>query len=104
VLLAADLNAPPGSREVRALTEVMVDTWEAGAGDPDAVTLSAANPFAPTEATKQLDRRIDYVLARPGTRGRPVPVRRAFVAGVTADGPPPSDHDAVVADLSTAPP
>jgi endonuclease/exonuclease/phosphatase family metal-dependent hydrolase len=100
VVLAADLNAPPGSPEVRALTEAMVDTWEAGGGDPGAVTLSSGNPFAPAGATKQIDQRIDYVLARPGTAGRPVTVRRAFVADATVDGLPPSDHYAVVADLA----
>ncbi len=56
VLLAADLNASPDSPEVRALTEVMVDTWVAGGGDPRGVTLSSKNPFAPIEARKQIDR------------------------------------------------
>lgn len=99
VLLAADLNAPPGSPQVRALTDVMVDTWVAGGGDPDGVTLSSSNPFAPLEAGKQIDRRIDYVLARPGTAGRPVSVRHAFVAAAPVDDLPPSDHYAVVADF-----
>jgi endonuclease/exonuclease/phosphatase family metal-dependent hydrolase len=78
----------------------MVDTWVAGGGDPDAVTLSSANPFAPREASGQIDRRIDYVLARPGTAGRAVRVRRAFLAGAPVGGLPPSDHHAVVVDLT----
>ena len=100
VLLTADLNAPPDSLEVRALTEVMVDTWVAGGGDPGGVTLSTRNPFAPREATGQIDRRIDYVLARPGAPGQPLAVERAFAVEETVDGLPPSDHAAVVADLA----
>jgi endonuclease/exonuclease/phosphatase family metal-dependent hydrolase len=99
VLLAADLNAPPGSPEVRSLTDVMVDTWVAGGGDPAGVTLSSDNPFAPLQARRQIDQRIDYVLARPGTPGRAVVVERAFAVDAPVDGLPPSDHYAVVADL-----
>ena len=99
VLLAADLNAPPDSLEVRALTDVMIDTWAAGGGDPAEVTLSSRNPFAPREAERQIDQRIDYVLARPGTGGQALSVDRALVAGAPVDGLPPSDHAAVVADL-----
>ncbi len=84
---------------MRALTDVMVDTWVAGGGDPDGVTLSSSNPFAPIEAGKQIDRRIDYVLARPGTEGRSVSVRQVFVAAAPVDDLPPCDHYAVVADL-----
>lgn len=99
VLLAADLNAPPGSPEVRALTDVAVDTWVAGEGDPAGVTLSARNPFAPREAWRQIDQRIDYVLARPGSAGQALAVGQAFAVDVSVDGLPPSDHYAVVADL-----
>lgn len=100
VLLAADLNAPPNSPEVRALTDVMVDSWVAGGGDPLAVTLSTRNPFAPREASRQIDQRIDYVLARPGTAGQALSVEQAFVADAPVDGLPPSDHYAVIADLA----
>ncbi len=100
VLLAADLNAPPDSPEVRALTEVMVDTWVAGGGDPHGVTLSSKNPFAPTEASKQIDRRIDFVLARPGTARQRVSVQQAFVADAPVGHLHPSDHYAVIADLT----
>jgi endonuclease/exonuclease/phosphatase family metal-dependent hydrolase len=100
VLLAADLNAPPDSPEVRVLTDVMVDTWVAGGGDPTGVTLSTKNPFAPREARRQIDQRIDYVLARPGTTGQALSVAQAFVADAPVDGLPPSDHYAVIADLA----
>jgi endonuclease/exonuclease/phosphatase family metal-dependent hydrolase len=92
VILTADLNASPETPQVRALTDVMVDTWSAGGGEGEAVTLSSRNPFAPREAVLQIDRRIDYVLARPGTEGQEVRVRRAFLAGDRVDGVPPSDH------------
>jgi len=85
---------------VRALTDVMVDSWVAGGGDPYAVTLSTRNPFAPREASRQIDQRIDYVLARPGTAGQALSVERAFVADAPVDGLPPSDHYAVIADLA----
>jgi len=100
VLLTADLNAAPDSREVLPLTDVMVDAWIAGGGGPDGVTLSSANPFAPLEAEKQIDQRIDYVLARPGIAGQGVSVQRAFVAGTAVDGLYPSDHYAVVTDVA----
>jgi endonuclease/exonuclease/phosphatase family metal-dependent hydrolase len=100
VLLTGDLNAPPATPEIRALTEVAVDAWVAGGGAPDSGhTLSAANPLAPHAAWWLLDQRIDYVLARPGTPARPVVVERAFLAGEPRDRRYPSDHFAVVADL-----
>jgi endonuclease/exonuclease/phosphatase family metal-dependent hydrolase len=100
VLLIGDLNAAPDQPELRPLLDVLVDTWVAGGGDPDAVTLDSAVPFAPLEATKQIDRRIDHVLARPGRAGGDVTVRRAFLGGDRpVDGLLPSDHYAVVVDL-----
>jgi endonuclease/exonuclease/phosphatase family metal-dependent hydrolase len=100
VLLLGDLNAAPGQPELDPLLAVMVDTWAAGGGDPAAVTLDSAVPFAPVEAVKQIDRRIDHVLARPGRPDVPVQVRRCFLAGDRPiDGTYPSDHYAVGADL-----
>jgi endonuclease/exonuclease/phosphatase family metal-dependent hydrolase len=100
VLLTADLNAPPATPEVRVLTEVMVDAWAAAGGAADGGhTLSSGNPLAPRAAWWLIDRRIDYVLARPGTPAHPVAVERAFVAGDPPDGLHPSDHYAVVADF-----
>jgi endonuclease/exonuclease/phosphatase family metal-dependent hydrolase len=102
--LTGDLNAPPATPEIQALTGVLVDAWaaaalRAGGGH----TLRAANPLAPRAAWWLLDQRIDYVLARPGTPARPVVVERAFVAGDPVDGLHPSDHDAVVADVRLGP-
>jgi hypothetical protein len=61
--------------------------------------LSSGHPEAPVAATKQIDRRIDYVLVRPGGTGQHKWVKRVFVAGDPVDGLYPSDHFAVVADL-----
>ena len=100
VLLVGDLNADVDQPDLAPLLDVMTDTWAAGGGDPDAVTLSSAVPEAPLEATKQIDRRIDHILARPGRAGDTVTVARAFLAGdEPIDGRYPSDHFAVVADL-----
>ncbi|MEV4201455.1 endonuclease/exonuclease/phosphatase family protein [Micromonospora globbae] len=100
VLLVGDLNAAFDQPDLRRLRDVMVDTWTAGGGDPAAVTLSSAVPEAPLEATKQIDRRIDHVLARPGRPGGAVTVRRAYLAGDhPVGGRYPSDHFAVVAEL-----
>lgn len=99
VVLAADLNAPPESPQIELLTDVLVDAWGAGGGDPDAVTLSSKNPLAPREARHLIDQRIDYVLARPGSAERGVSVRRAFLADRPVDRLYPSDHYAVVVDL-----
>jgi len=99
VLLTADLNAGPDTPQIRTITDVMVDTWLAGRGDGDGVTLSSENPYAPIDAHEQIDRRIDYVLARPGHRQHGVSVEGAFIAGRPAVGLPPSDHYAMVADL-----
>jgi endonuclease/exonuclease/phosphatase family metal-dependent hydrolase len=103
VLLTADLNAPPATPEIRALTDVLVDAWVA-AGAGEGHTLRSANPQAPRGAWWLLDQRIDYVLARAGTPARPVVVERVFVAGDPGDGRAPSDHDAVVADFRLEPP
>jgi endonuclease/exonuclease/phosphatase family metal-dependent hydrolase len=100
VLLAADLNAGPDTPQLSILTEVVEDTWVAGGGDPDAVTLSSEVPFAPLGATQQIDRRIDYVLAKPGRESESLRVDRAFIDGRPVDGLYPSDHFAVVVDLT----
>jgi len=100
VLVIGDLNAAPGQPELDPLLSVMTDTWLAGGGDPAAVTLDSAVPFAPVEAVKQIDRRIDHVLARPGRLGSPVTVHGCFLAGnEPIEGTYPSDHYAVGADL-----
>jgi endonuclease/exonuclease/phosphatase family metal-dependent hydrolase len=104
VLLTADLNAPPPTPEVRVLTDVMVDAWPAAGGAADGGhTLSSSNPLAPRAAWWLIDRRIDYVLARPGTPAHPVAVEQAFVLDDPQGGLHPSDHYAVVADFRLQP-
>jgi endonuclease/exonuclease/phosphatase family metal-dependent hydrolase len=100
IVLTADLNAPPETPQLRPLTEIMVDTWIAGDGDPQAVTLSSQNPWAPMDARRQIDRRIDYILLRPGNERYSPEVKHAFLARDPVDGLHPSDHYAVVADIA----
>jgi endonuclease/exonuclease/phosphatase family metal-dependent hydrolase len=100
VVLGADLNAGPGTALVEPLTEVMADAWVAAGAPGEGVTLSSQNPFAPLEAVNQIDQRIDYVLVRHGHRGQPVEVTHAELAGNHPVVPAPSDHYAVVADLT----
>jgi endonuclease/exonuclease/phosphatase family metal-dependent hydrolase len=95
-LLLADLNADATQAEFAPLADVADDTWEAGGGDPRAVTLSSRVPFAPLEATKDMDRRIDHVLAAP--RGV-ASVSAARTIAEPVDGLFPSDHFPVVVDL-----
>ncbi len=100
VLLLADLNAAPDQPELSPLLDVMVDTWAAAGGDPAAVTLDSRLPYAPLAATKQIDRRVDHVLARPGRLGQQLSVAGAFLAGDRPiGGVYPSDHYAVGVDM-----
>ena len=94
--LLADLNCDRTQAEFAPLDAVAMDTWAAGGGDPDAVTLSSAVPFAPLEAVKEIDRRIDHILAR---RGDGVAVTSVSIMDESVDGTYPSDHFAVVADV-----
>lgn len=108
-ILAGDLNAVPGSDEVRSLTGlapvpvpglVFQDAWEQGGEGGDGHTWSGANPYLAEAAWP--GRRLDYVLvgwprARP--LGNVVSCRLAGTEPV--DGIQPSDHYAVVADLRT---
>jgi endonuclease/exonuclease/phosphatase family metal-dependent hydrolase len=77
-VLVGDLNSAPGSAEVQALTEHLVDAWpHAGVGT--GCTYSAQTPFM----------RIDYVLASPD-----IAIERVRVVPTDA-----SDHLPVAADL-----
>lgn len=100
VLVAGDLNAAPGSPVLHPLMNVLLDAWTAGGGDPAAVTLSSSHPFAPLEATELIDQRIDHVLIRPGHLGQRIVVERPRLAGYSVDGLEPSDHRAVVCEVS----
>jgi endonuclease/exonuclease/phosphatase family metal-dependent hydrolase len=94
--LLADLNCDATQAEFTPLATVADDTWEVGGGEPDAVSLSSTVPFAPLEATKEIDRRVDHVLVR---RGSEVTVDAASVIDAPVDGLYPSDHFPVVADV-----
>jgi endonuclease/exonuclease/phosphatase family metal-dependent hydrolase len=96
VVLAADLNSRPGTPELQPLAESLVDAWATTHPGRPGHTFTTANPFVgPHEWLA--DGRIDHVLARPGTPGRPLTFRAATLAGT--GNPVPSDHYAVVADL-----
>lgn len=100
VLLLADLNASTDQPPLAPVLEVMLDLWSEAGADPGAVTFDSAVPYAPPDMPHLLDRRIDYVLARPGRVGQHVPVRGAFLAGDRPfGGVYPSDHYAVGVDL-----
>ena len=106
-VVTGDLNAEPGSDEVRLLGGmltapaapglVLVDAWRyAGAGDPgytwDHRNAYLANSMVPSS-------RIDYVLAGLPRQGRGQ-LASAMLAGTApVDDVWPSDHFAVVADL-----
>jgi endonuclease/exonuclease/phosphatase family metal-dependent hydrolase len=78
VVLTGDLNARPGTPEIDALTEDLIDAWaEAGVGD--GYTFPAENPTA----------RLDYVLHSDD-------VRTCTAAVLSTDA---SDHLPVTADL-----
>ncbi len=107
-VVAGDLNAMPDSDELRrfagALTvgfvpdQVLLDTWLfAEPGDPG-FTWDRANPHA--AAWVAPSGRIDYihVLQSAHRAGRVLGVHRAGTAPI--DGVWPTDHAAVVADLS----
>ena len=94
--LLADLNCDATQAEFAPLAAVADDTWDLGGGDPDAVTLGSAVPFAPLEATKEIDRRVDHVLV---CRRADLAVDAAFTVDAPIDGVFPSDHFPVVADV-----
>lgn len=102
VILLADLNAEWGSDELAGLA-ACTDLFAAAGGASDAVTLSRDVPFAPLEAVRQIDRRIDHVVAGPGPGGDRLRARSATVLDRPVDGVWASDHFAVVVDVEIAP-
>jgi endonuclease/exonuclease/phosphatase family metal-dependent hydrolase len=100
VVVAGDLNAAPDSPVLRPLHDVLTDAWSAGGGDPTAVTIPSTHPSAPVEAEELIDQRIDHIFLRPGQLRQRVVVESATLAGAPVAGLYPSDHQAVVCDLS----
>lgn len=111
VIVGADLNAVPDSAEVRMLTGrepgvggiVFSDAWEQ-AGDGHGATWLRDNPHTADSAWP--NRRIDYVLVswpRPKPVGNPIAATLVGAEPVTVDGQSvwPSDHAAVVVDITT---
>jgi len=94
--LLADLNCDASQPEFGPFTRIAEDTWALGGGDPNAVTLSSAVPFAPLEARKEIDRRIDHILLRKGSDAS---VDAAFTVDTPVGELYPSDHFPVVADV-----
>ncbi|MGZ0146049.1 endonuclease/exonuclease/phosphatase family protein [Kribbella sp. WER1] len=92
VVVAGDLNAPPGRPELEPLLAVLGDCWQPDAFD--GVTYSSRNPYLGRGEWLE-DHRIDYILANEGLTSR-----EARLTGLNEDqGRPPSDHYAVVADV-----
>jgi endonuclease/exonuclease/phosphatase family metal-dependent hydrolase len=82
-VLLVDLNAAPGTPEVRALTDRLADAWEvAGSGSGGTIP----NPFP--------CRRIDYVMSSRDTSARRAVVIHSIRARTA------SDHAPVVADIA----
>jgi endonuclease/exonuclease/phosphatase family metal-dependent hydrolase len=106
-VLCGDLNADPGSDEIRMLTGraaspvprvVFRDAWEAAGNDGPGYTWSNDNPFA--AANLDINRRIDHVMVGNPKLGGVGHVLAAQVAGdVPIDGMWGSDHLALVAEL-----
>jgi endonuclease/exonuclease/phosphatase family metal-dependent hydrolase len=96
-VLAADLNGRPDTPELAVLTEVLTDAWAAAHPGEPGHTLARTNRYVAADDWLA-DGRIDHVLVRSGSTEHPVSVARADLAGTT--DPPPSDHYAVVVDLT----
>ncbi len=107
VIVGGDLNAVPDTDEIRMATGrspgvdgiVFSDVWEQ-VGDGDGHTWTRGNPHSSDSAWP--NRRLDYLLVswpRPNPIGNPI---RTRLAGHGGDADVwPSDHLAVVADVTT---
>lgn len=108
-VVTGDLNATPGSDEIRMLTGeapvpvaglVLHDAWAVAGDDSPGFTWSSHNRYLAEASRPQ--RRLDYVMVaypRPRPLGNVASCRLAGTEPV--DGVQPSDHYAVVADLRT---
>lgn len=101
-LLLADLNAEWGSAELAGLAASR-DLFEEAGGPMDAVTLSSALPFAPLEAVRQIDRRIDHIVVGPGRGGTRIRARTARVLDEPVGDVWASDHFALVVAADVEP-
>jgi endonuclease/exonuclease/phosphatase family metal-dependent hydrolase len=110
VVVLADLNAEPGSDELRYLTGLTslgargvryADVWRYGGAGPG-YTYDPLNSYA-AEAHEHA-RRIDYVLVRgPGDGGTGLPREPRLAFTEHLDGVYASDHFGVVVDLAAPP-
>ena len=100
VLVLGDLNAAPDSPLLRPLHDVLIDAWSTGGGEPGAVSLPSDHPFASVELEELIDRRIDHVMVRPGRPGQRLGASGARTLGDAVDGLHPSDHRAVLCDVT----
>lgn len=98
--LLADLNCDVSQAEFAPLAPVAVDAWAIAGGAADAVTLSSAVPFAPLEAVKEMDRRIDHILMANGSGAV---VEGASIVDEPVGGLFASDHFMVTADVRLPP-
>jgi endonuclease/exonuclease/phosphatase family metal-dependent hydrolase len=100
VIVAGDLNAAPTSPVLEPIQATLTDAWSSGGGDPREVTLSSAHPFAAVEVTELIDQRIDHIFVRGGHRDQIITCTNAATAGDPVDGLDPSDHRAVICDIT----
>jgi len=106
-VITGDLNAEPGSDELRLLGGVLtapavdglvlIDAWRYASPDDPGFTWDHRNGYQARSVIP--DSRIDYILVGLPRQGRGK-VRSASLAGTApVDGVWPSDHFAVVAEL-----
>jgi endonuclease/exonuclease/phosphatase family metal-dependent hydrolase len=106
-VVTGDLNAEPGSDEVRLLGGlltspavpglVLIDAWRYAEPDDPGFTWDHRNGY---RAGRELpDARIDYILVGPPRHGRGKILSVQLAGTAPVDGIWPSDHFAVVADL-----
>ncbi|WP_149825143.1 endonuclease/exonuclease/phosphatase family protein [Streptomyces tailanensis] len=108
-VVTGDFNAWPDSDEVRLFGgyktapavpgQVLIDAWEYADPAAPSATWDMANPYV--AGTFGPSVRVDYIHVAPTGRGGPGHVRGVRRVGdAPVDGVWPSDHAAVVADLS----
>jgi endonuclease/exonuclease/phosphatase family metal-dependent hydrolase len=108
-VVTGDFNAWPDSDEVRLFGgyktappvpgQVLIDAWEFADPGARSATWDLGNPYVASTFGPSV--RIDYVFVAPTASGGPGHVRGVRRAGAgPVDGVWPSDHAAVVADLT----